>query len=121
MNTQEITTIAANVMYIDDISEIEASRSLFNDYSMSSLDFVDFAFELKSESGKDFSPDQLWPINSMMDNPEYYSDGCWTEEGKAELGRVFKEHCELTQDSLSSEALHNLFSVQFVEHRLTKI
>ncbi|ATC96431.1 hypothetical protein [Pseudoalteromonas tunicata] len=121
MNTQSIATIAANVMYIDDISEIEFSRSLFNDYSMSSLDFVDFAFELKSESAKDFTPDQLWPINSMMDNPEFYQAGQWTEAGKAQLTTIFEGFHPITDDQLSAEALHNLFSVDYVQHRLAQI
>ncbi len=118
MKTQEIALIAANVMYIDDVNEIDVSRSLFNDYSMSSLDFVDFAFELKSTSGKDFSPDQLWPVNTMMSNPEFYSAGKWTDAGKAELVRVFAGFTELQDSQLNSEALHNLFSVNYIQHRL---
>jgi acyl carrier protein len=121
MNTQDIAATAANVMYIDDVSEIDVSRSLFNDYSMSSLDFVDFAFELKSESGKEFSPDQLWPINTMMDNPDFYAEGEWSPAGKEELIRIFDGFSKVEEQALTSEYLHNLFSVQFVEHRLAKI
>lgn len=118
MKASEIAAIAANVMYIDDANEIDVSRSLFNDYAMSSLDFVDFAFELKSSSGKDFSPDQLWPVNGMMSNPEFYKNGKWTDDGKAELLRLFAGFTDLDDHNLSVEKLHNLFSVRFIEHRL---
>lgn len=118
MNQVEIATIAANILYIDDVNEIESGRSLFGDYAMSSLDFVDFAFELKGESGKDFDPDQLWPINTMMDNPEYYEAGRWTEAGRAALKAVFNGFNDLTDENPSPESLYNLFSVDFIQHRI---
>ncbi|MBQ4849989.1 acyl carrier protein [Pseudoalteromonas sp. MMG012] len=121
MNQSEIATIAANILYLDDVSEIEFDRSLFGDYSMSSLDYVDFAFELKGESGKEFDPDELWPINTMMDNPEFYQNGQWTDAGRAALTKVFTGFTELPQEDLTPESLYNLFSVDFIQHRISTL
>ncbi|MBR8845630.1 MULTISPECIES: phosphopantetheine-binding protein [Pseudoalteromonas] len=121
MNQTEIATIAANILYLDDVSEIEFDRSLFGDYSMSSLDYVDFAFELKGESGKEFDPDELWPINTMMDNPEYYQGGQWTEQGREELNKVFAGFTEVEGGNPSPESLYNLFSVNFIQHRINAL
>lgn len=118
MNHTEIATIAANILYLDDVNEIECDRSLFGDYSMSSLDYVDFAFELKGESGKEFDPDELWPINTMMDNPDFYENGQWTDSGREALKKVFNGFTDLSEENPSPESLYNLFSIDFIQHRI---
>ncbi len=121
MIAEEIARVAAGVMYFDDVSEIDFKRSLFNDYSMSSLDFVDFAFELKDNSGKEFSPDELWPINLMMKNPDFYTNGEWTDIGKEALSKIFSDFTPFDGANLSAERLHEFFSVNFIQHRLANI
>jgi acyl carrier protein len=117
MNTQEISQIAASVLYLDDAGKIETAKSLFKEYGMSSLDFVDFAYELKAAANKEFDPDQLWPINAMMNNPAFHAGGSWTDAGRAELARIFEGHT-VAPSSGGTEELYGLFSVDYVEHRL---
>lgn len=117
MNAKQISQIAASVLYLDDANAINTSKSLFGEYGMSSLDFIDFAYELKAAANKEFDPDQLWPINAMMNNPEFYTTGSWTHAGHAELKRVFDGHTALPASS-GPEELYVLFSVDYVEHRL---
>ncbi len=117
MNISQISQIAASVLYLDDAAAIATNKSLFQEYGMSSLDFVDFAYELKAAANKEFDPDQLWPINAMMNSPAFYTAGSWTDEGRAELVRIFEGHTAVP-DAAGSEALYRLFSVDYVEHRL---
>lgn len=117
MNTNQIAQIAASVLYLDDVNKIETGKSLFKEYGMSSLDFVDFAYELKAAANKEFDPDQLWPINAMLNNPEYHAAGAWTDAGRAELARIFEGHTAVPGVA-GTEELYGLFSVDYVEHRL---
>lgn len=117
MLQNNITEIVATVLYIDNPSEIDSSKSLFREYGMTSLDFVDFAFELKNLSDKDFSPDDLWPINAMMADQQFFSKGNWTAQGIDRLRDIFGEHASLPSTPSASD-LYQLFSVNFVEHRL---
>jgi len=121
VNQVEIATIAANVLYLNDISEIEFDRSLFGHYSMSSLDYIDLAFELKDESGKEFVPYELWPINTMLDNPEFYKNGQWTGAGREALNKVFNGFIDLKAENPSRESLYSLFSVDFIKHRISAL
>jgi acyl carrier protein len=117
MNTEKIAQIAANVLYLDDSNQIDVSKSLFKEYGMSSLDFVDFAYELKAAANKEFDPDALWPINIMMNDRAFYSGGAWTDSGRAELGNIFQGHSTVPATG-APEELYGLFSVAYVEHRL---
>jgi acyl carrier protein len=117
MNANQISQIAASILYLDDVDAIDTGKSLFKEYGMSSLDFVDFAYELKAAANKEFDPDQLWPINVMMNNPEFYAGGSWTDAGRAELVRVFDGHTAVPASG-GTEELYALFSVGYVEHRL---
>jgi len=117
MNSNQIAQIAASVLYLDDANAIQTNKSLFKEYGMSSLDFVDFAYELKAAANKEFDPDQLWPINAMMNNPEFHAGGAWTDAGRAELARIFEGHTAVP-GTPGTEELYGLFSVDYVEHRL---
>ena len=117
MNANQISQIAASVLYLDDVNAIDTGKSLFKEYGMSSLDFVDFTYELKAAANKEFDPDQLWPINAMMNNPAFYAGGAWTDDGRAELVRLFDGHASVPA-SAGTEELYALFSVGYVEHRL---
>lgn len=120
MNTQQIAEIVSGVMYLDDAASIEANKSLFTDYGMSSLDFVDFAFELRSAAGKDFTPDDLWPINALLADRTCFAAGAWTETGKARLADIFGRDMT-TGGEPTTATLYPLFSIEFIEHRLHTI
>lgn len=117
MNANQISQIAASVLYLDDANAIDTGKSLFKEYGMSSLDFVDFAYELKAAANKEFDPDQLWPINAMMNNPAFHVRSSWTDAGRAELVRLFDGYTTVPASG-GTEELYALFSVSYVEHRL---
>jgi acyl carrier protein len=116
MKQNDIATIAAKILYLEGADPVDPDKSLFKDYGMTSLDFVDFAFELRAASHKGFQPEELWPVNGMMNNPEYFSAGTWTDAGRAKLSQLFEERP--LPDALTADNLYQLFSVTYVENRL---
>jgi acyl carrier protein len=119
MKANDVAQVAAKVLYVES-NVIDLDKSLFADYGMSSMDFVDFAFELKTVSKKDFTPDDLWPINSMVTNPKYFSQNKWTEEGIGELQTILSGDKAL-QGETSVQDLYKLFTANFVERRLNAL
>lgn len=117
MNTQDIAQYAAIVLYLDGENAIDPDKSLFTDYGMTSLDFIDFAFELKGASNKEFTPDDLWPVNGMMSNPDFFSKNSWTPLGVNQLQSLFENYRDIP-DTPTIADLYPLFTVRFVEHRL---
>ena len=83
---------------------------------MSSLEFIDFAFELKARSGKDIQPEELWPVNEMMTDPAFFVDGQWTTEGVNRLRLDFC--CEDMPEQPDRHFLLSLFSIEYVMRRL---
>jgi acyl carrier protein len=118
MNNTQIAQIAANVLYINNVDEIDASKSLFREYCMSRLDFVDFACELRAAADKQFELDQLWPVNAMINQPRFHQDGAWTDAGRAELAQLFNGYAAVPSASASEHELEGLFTVAYVAHRL---
>src|SRR5437660_267685 len=117
METKEITRIAGNILWIDP-DGIDTSQSLFDTYNMDSLQFIDFSYELKAATGKNVVPESLWPVSVLLEDPECYARGAWTGTGKARLRDLFGYLDELPE-CLDRKELRNLFSVDFVAHRLS--
>ncbi|TFW31232.1 acyl carrier protein [Duganella callida] len=116
MEIAKIAQLAAKVLYLED-EPLDVSKSLFQTYHMSRLDYVDFASELQLASGKQFDPDQLWPINGMLNQPALYQAGGWTEAGRAALARLFDGHAEIPAGAAPA-TLQGMFTVEYVAHRL---
>ncbi|WP_342627789.1 acyl carrier protein [Nguyenibacter vanlangensis] len=121
INKNDIAKIVSEVMYLDDASAIETARSLFTEYGMSSLDFVDFAFELRNVTGKTFTPDDLWPVNAMLADRTCFAAGTWTDIGRAKLEDVFGKDSDIVKGEPTATELYSHFSIDFIEQRLTAI
>jgi acyl carrier protein len=119
MDKSKIAELVANILYIDDPKTIDTAKSLFRDYGMSSIDYIDFSFELQAHCGSNFSPDELWPVNSMLTDPAFFVDGKWTVAGEAYLRDLFQGFP--LPASLDTRSLYTLFSIDFVASRLTRI
>ncbi len=120
ITTTQISDIVGSVMYLDDPSTLDTTRSLFSEYGMSSLDFVDFAFELRSATAKDFTPDDLWPVNAMLADRTCFTAGTWTETGRAQLQTLFGDDTPITGEPTAAD-LYAMFSIAFIERRLQAI
>jgi acyl carrier protein len=116
MDARRVAEIVAKIMYLDNPEDLNHEKSLFKKYGMSSIDFLDFAFELREQSGKDFEPQDLWPVNAMLGDPMLYAGTTWTLLGQQRLQNVLQLQ-SLPRDVQLTE-LYEYFSIQFVARRL---
>lgn len=119
MNANDVAAIAAKIMYISDASIVEHNKSLFNVYAMSSIDFIDFAFEIGAESGETLSPNYLWPVNSLMTDPVFFEGLTWTSEGVRRLCEIFRRN-DISPD-ISVRELYEFFTIEYVTDRLVTL
>ncbi|MDC9620806.1 acyl carrier protein [Xenorhabdus sp. XENO-7] len=117
-----IEKIFKDVMYISEDTKIDVNKSLFLDYDMTSIDFIDFSFELKKNLNIDITPDTLWPINKMATLEENYSfkDKKWTPEGISRLNRQLKfSDKTVTNDSeIEFKELYKYFTIYYINQKL---
>src|SRR3990167_6772353 len=81
MEKEVIRRIVADILYLNDMSQLHDNGSLFTEYDLSSIDFIDLSFELSQKSKLNFKPDELWPFNKMLTDPEYFVQENWTDKG----------------------------------------
>ena len=122
MPISEIKSLFKDVMYLNDSDEIDINKSLFLHYDMTSIDFIDFAFELKKTFGVDIGPDELWPVNKMATSEEFYSfeEKKWTPEGLEKLNEVlrFSDKDPVIDNSIEFKELYHYFTLNYVNSRI---
>lgn len=82
MCIQKIKKISADILCLNDPSEIEDARP-FEDIGFTSIDFIDLCYELQQQIDARIKPEELWPINYLSTDPTLFSDGKWTDAGWA--------------------------------------
>ncbi len=93
------------------------------DLGAESIDFLDIVFRLEKSFGIKIPREELFPAESLMNNPEYVSNGKLTEKGIAEL-KAKMPHTDISafQDDPNVNRLGDLFTVaavvNFVEGKL---
>lgn len=122
MSISEIENLFKDVMYLNDNDELDINKSLFLHYDMTSIDFIDFAFEIKKSFGIDIGPDELWPVNKMATSEEYYSfqKKQWTPEGLRKLNEVvkFSGKDTVSDNSIELRELYHYFTLNYVNSRI---
>ncbi|CDM91176.1 acyl carrier protein [Xenorhabdus bovienii] len=117
-----IEKIFKDVMYISEDTKIDVNKSLFLDYDMTSIDFIDFSFELKKNLNIDITPDTLWPINKMATLEENYSfkDKKWTHEGIFRLNRQlkFSDKVVINDSKIEFKELYKYFTIYYINQKL---
>ncbi|TCL08290.1 acyl carrier protein [Shimia isoporae] len=84
MSLQKIKSITADILFLDDPSEIEGSKP-FEDIGFTSIDFIDLCYELQQQIDSRIKPEELWPINQFATDPALFADGKWTDAGWARV------------------------------------
>ncbi|WP_340621956.1 acyl carrier protein [Xenorhabdus siamensis] len=117
-----IEKIFKDVMYISEDTKIDINKSLFLDYDMTSIDFIDFSFELKKKINIELAPDILWPINKMATLEENYSfkDKKWTSEGISRLNEhlMFLDNSRINDPKIEFKELYKYFTISYINKKI---
>ncbi|WP_421589624.1 hypothetical protein [Rahnella aceris] len=81
MYLEKIKLIAANILFVEDVNAIDSKKS-FEDNGFTSIDFIDFCFEVESQIDSRLDRETLWPFPELIENKEMVIHGKWTEKGR---------------------------------------
>jgi acyl carrier protein len=111
---QEVQEVLVDALGVDD-EEVTSDATLMGDLGAESIDFLDIVFRLEKAFGIKIPREELFPVESMMNNPEFVSDGKLTEKGIAEI-RTRMPHTDLAvmEDDPDINKLGNLFTVNSI-------
>ena len=83
----KVKEIAANILFLDSLDDIKSDVP-FSDIGFSSIDFIDFCYEIKSQISSDIESHDIWPFNRLLVDPIFYSDDRWTERGRNVVNEI---------------------------------
>ena len=119
---QQVQEILVDALGVDD-DEVTLEATLMGDLGAESIDFLDIVFRLEKAFSIKIPREELFPAESLMNNPEFVSNGKLTEVGLNEI-RDKLPHTDLSEFEKDPDLnkLGDLFTVNaivnFVEGRL---
>ena len=81
---QKVQEVLVDALVVDD-DEVTMEATLMGDLGAESIDFLDIVFRLEKAFGIKIPREELFPAESLMNNPDFISNGKLTEAGLAEL------------------------------------
>jgi acyl carrier protein len=111
---QKVQEVLVDALGADE-EEVTADATLMGDLGAESIDFLDIVFRLEKAFGIKVPREELFPAESLLNNPELVSNGKLTEQGLAEL-RAGVPHTDLTEFEKDPDInkLANLFTVNAI-------
>jgi acyl carrier protein len=111
---QEVQGVLVDALGVDD-DEVTAEATLMADLGAESIDFLDIVFRLEKAFDIKIPREELFPAESLMNNPEFVSNGKMTEKGLAEL-REKVPHTDLSgfENDPDINKLGDLFTVNAI-------
>ena len=108
---QEVQEVLVDALGVDD-DEVTNDATLMGDLGAESIDFLDIVFRLEKAFGIKIPREELFPIESMITNPEFVSNGKLTEAGLTEM-RNKMPHTDIAEfeNDPDINKLGNLFTV----------
>ena len=108
---QEVQEVLVDALGVDD-DEVKTEATLMGDLGAESIDFLDIVFRLEKAFGIKIPREELFPAESLMNNPDLVNNGKLTETGLAEL-RDKMPHTDLTvfENDPDINKLGDLFTV----------
>ncbi|MBE0536559.1 MAG: acyl carrier protein [Phycisphaerae bacterium] len=119
---EEVQEVLMDALGLDD-DEVTEEATLMGDLGAESIDFLDIVFRLEKSFGIKVPREELFPAESLMNNPEYVSGGKVTPKGLAEF-RDKMPHTDFSsfENDPDINKLPDLFTVRavvnFVELKL---
>jgi len=118
----EVQEVLVDALGVDD-DEVTSGATLMGDLGAESIDFLDIVFRLEKAFGIKIPREELFPAESLMNNPEFVNNGKLTEIGLGEL-REKMPHTDLAgfENDPDINKLGDLFTVgaivNYVEGKL---
>lgn len=124
MYISTIIQIFKDVMYLKESDDIDLDKSLFSDYGMSSIDYIDFVYELKKHLNINVTPETLWPINKWATIGDYYSFESkeWTAEGLSAVNNLLGlTGDKMVDKNIQFKDLYLYFTPNYINKRVVDI
>jgi len=118
----QVQEVLVEALGVDD-DEVTPEAKLMGDLGAESIDFLDIVFRLEKAFGIKIPREELFPAESLMNNPEFVKDGKFTEIGLKELRQKIS-HTNLADFDRDPDInkLGDLFTVEaivnYVESKL---
>jgi acyl carrier protein len=111
---QQVQEVLIDALGVDD-DEVTEEATLMGDLGAESIDFLDIVFRLEKAFNVKIPREELFPAESLMNNPEYVLNGKLTEAGLAEL-KSKMPHTDITefQKDPDINKLGDLFTVNAI-------
>ena len=122
---QKVQGVLVDALGVDE-DEVTPEATLMGDLGAESIDFLDIVFRLEKAFGIKVPREELFPAESLLNNPDLISNGKLTPKGLAEL-RQRVPHTDLTefQKNPDLSKLADLFTVNaivtYIDGRLNKV
>jgi len=119
---QEVQEVMVDALGVEN-DEVTAEATLMGDLGAESIDFLDIVFRLEKAFGIKIPREELFPGESLINNPEFVNNGKLTERGLSEL-RDKVPHTDFStfEDNPDINKLGDLFTVgaivNYVETKL---
>ena len=119
---KEVQEVLVDALGVDD-EEVTTEATLIGDLGAESIDFLDIVFRLEKAFGIKIPREELFPAESLMNNPEFVNNGKFTEKGLNEL-RAKIPHTDIStfENDPDINKLGDLFTVgaivNYVETKL---
>lgn len=119
---EEVQEVLVDALGLDD-DEVTEGATLMGDLGAESIDFLDIVFRLEKSFGIKVPREELFPAESLMNNPDYVSGGKLTDQGLAEF-KAKMPHTDFSSFEADPDInkLPDLFTVKsivnFVEQKL---
>ena len=119
---QEVQEVLVDALGVDN-EEATTEATLMGDLGAESIDFLDIVFRLEKAFGIKIPREELFPAESLMNNPEFVNNGKLTEKGLDELrGKMPHTEFATFQNDPDINKLGDLFTVgaivNYVEAKL---
>src|SRR4030042_1912317 len=108
---QQVQEVLVDALGVDN-EEVTPQATLIGDLGAESIDFLDIVFRLEKAFSIKIPREELFPAESLMNNPDFINNGKLTELGLAEL-REKMPHTDLAtfENNPDINKLGDLFTV----------
>jgi acyl carrier protein len=117
---KDVQEVLVDALGVDD-DEVTPEATLIGDLGAESIDFLDIVFRLEKAFGIKIPREELFPAESLMNNPEFVDSGKFTEKGLEEL-RAKVPHTDISsfENDPDINKIGDLFTVEAIVNYVEK-